>query len=88
MLRHLTSEEIALNQQELTCRAEIELLELQETSLEYELEQDIDETRRMIVIRTLRVMYKAPLTPHRELGRIKDVQLSSIQKTLRAYGGG
>jgi hypothetical protein len=88
MLRHLTSEEIALNQQELTCRAEIELLELQETSLEYELEQDIDETRRMIVIQTLRVMYKALLTPHRELGRIKDVQLSSIQKTLRAYGGG
>jgi hypothetical protein len=42
-LRHLNPEEIALNQQELTCRAEIELLETQETSLEYELEQDIDE---------------------------------------------
>ena len=42
-LRHLTPEEIALNQQELACSAEIEQLEMQETSLDYELERDIDE---------------------------------------------
>jgi hypothetical protein len=86
-LRHLNPEEIALNQQELTCRAEIELLETQETSLEYELEQDIDETRRMIVVQTLRVICKALLTQHRELVRIKDAQITSLQKTLRAYAG-
>jgi hypothetical protein len=80
MSRHLTPEEIALNQRELACRAEIELLEMQETSLEYEVEQDIDETRRMIVVQTLRVMCKALLTQHRELERIKDAQITSIQK--------
>jgi hypothetical protein len=32
-LRHLTQEEISLNQQELACSAEIEQLEMQETSL-------------------------------------------------------
>jgi hypothetical protein len=86
-LRHLNPEEIALNQQELTCRAEIELLETHETSLEYELERDIDETRRMIVVQTLRVLCKALLTQYRELVRIKDAQITFIQKTLRAYGG-
>jgi hypothetical protein len=45
MTRHLTPEEIALNQRELTCSSEIEKLETQEQSLEYELEQDVDETR-------------------------------------------
>ena len=45
MTRHLTPEEIALNQQELSCSAEIEQLEMQETSLGYELEKDIDEVR-------------------------------------------
>jgi hypothetical protein len=43
-LRHLTPEEIALNQLELTCRAEIEKLEMQEAQLDTELDQDIDES--------------------------------------------
>jgi hypothetical protein len=60
-LRHLTPAEIALNQQELTCFAEIELLETQEQSLELELEQDIDEKRRMMVVQNLRVVYREPL---------------------------
>jgi hypothetical protein len=84
--RHLTPEEIALNQQELTCRAEIELLETQEASLEHELELDIDESRRMIAVQTMRVMYKALLTQYRELTRIKDMQITSVQRTLRGYG--
>jgi hypothetical protein len=70
-LRHLTPEEIALNQQELACSAEIEQLEMQETSLDYELERDIDETRRMIIVQTLRVLYKALLTQYRELARVR-----------------
>jgi hypothetical protein len=86
-LRRLTSEEIALNQQELTCRAEIEKLEIQEAALEYELELDIDESRRMQILHTLRVLSKALLTQHRELARIKDAQITSVQRTLRAYGG-
>jgi hypothetical protein len=85
-LRHLTPEEIALNQQELTCLSEIEQLEMQETSLEYELKQDIDESRRMIAMQTLRVLYKALLTKHRELARIKDAQITSLQRTLRSFG--
>jgi hypothetical protein len=35
MSRHLTPEEISLNKQELTCRDEIEQLEMQEANLEY-----------------------------------------------------
>jgi hypothetical protein len=85
-LRHLTPEEIALNQEELTCLAEIEQLEMQETSLEYELKQDIDKSRRMIAMQTLRVLYKALLAKHRELARIKDAQIISLQRTLRSYG--
>jgi hypothetical protein len=87
MGRHLTPEENALNQQELTCRAEIEKLEMQEAALDYELGQDIDESRRMLAVHTLRILYKALLAQHRELGRIKDAQIASVQKTLRAYGG-
>jgi hypothetical protein len=86
MSRHLTTEEIALNQQEIACWSEIEKLEMQETSLEYELEQDLDGSRRMVVGQTLRVLYKALLTQHRELARIKDAQITSVQRTLRAYG--
>jgi hypothetical protein len=86
MSRRLTTEEIALNQQEIACRSEIEKLEMQETSLEYELEQDLDGSRRMVVGQTLRVLYKALLTQHRELARIKDAQITSVQRTLRAYG--
>ena len=88
LMRHLTPDEIALNQQELTCGAEIELLETQEASLEYELEQDIDETRRMIIVQTLRVLYKALLAQYRELARVRGIQISSLQRSLRAYGGG
>ena len=84
--RHLTPEEIALNQEELTCLAEIEQLEMQETSLDYELKQDIDKSRRMIAMQTLRVLYKALLAKHRELARIKDAQIISLQRTLRSYG--
>jgi hypothetical protein len=85
-LRHLTQEEISLNQQELTCRAEIEQLEMQEAALDHELEQDIDESRRMLAVHTLRILYKALLTQHRELVRIKNAQITSVQRTLRAYG--
>jgi hypothetical protein len=86
MSRHLTPEEIALNQQELTCIVEIEKLEMQETSLEYELEQDIDESRRMIIVQTLRVLYQALLTQYRELARVRGAQITSLQRSLRAYG--
>ena len=69
-LRHLTQEEIVFNQKELTCRAEIEKLELQEAQLDTELDQDIDESRKMLALYTLRVLYgttKARL--YREAGR-------------------
>ena len=42
MSRHLTPDEIALNQQEARCRAELEALEIQEARLDSELDQDID----------------------------------------------
>jgi hypothetical protein len=80
MSRHLTPEEIALNQQEAICRDEIERPEVQEASLEYELEQDIDDSRRMLAVHTLRVLYKALLVQHRELERIKDAQITSLQR--------
>jgi hypothetical protein len=86
-LRHLTQEEIALTQQELTCRAELEKLEKQEAQLESELEQDIDESRKMLAMFILKDVYKELLAKHRELARIKDVQITSVQRALRAYGG-
>jgi hypothetical protein len=84
MTRPLTPEEISLNQRELTCSSEIEKLEMQEASLEYELEQDIDETRRMIIVQTLRVIYRALLTQYRELARVRGSQITSLQRTLRS----
>ena len=50
MARHLTQKEIALNQRELTCRAEIEKLKMQEAQLDLELEQDIGESGKMLVM--------------------------------------
>jgi hypothetical protein len=70
--RHLTPEEIALNQQELACRAEIEKLEIQEVQLDLELEQDIGESGKMLVMYTLQALHKELLAKHRELGRIKN----------------
>jgi hypothetical protein len=70
--RYLTPEEIALNQQELTCRAEIEKLETQQAQLELELEQDIGESGKMIVTHTLQVLHKELLAKHRELEHIKN----------------
>jgi hypothetical protein len=87
MSRHQTPEEIALNQQELSCRSEIEKLEVQETQLDLELEQDIDECRRMHILYILQVLHKDLLNKHRELARIKGAQITSVQRTLRAYGG-
>jgi hypothetical protein len=72
MSRHLTSEEIATNQQELTCRAEIEKLEMQESQLDLELGQDIGESGKMLVMYTLRVLHKELLAKHRELEHIKN----------------
>jgi hypothetical protein len=85
MTRHLTPEEIALNQQELTCSSETEKLEMQEASLEHELEQDINENRRMIIVQTLRVIYRALLTQYRDLARVRGSQITSLQRTLRSY---
>jgi hypothetical protein len=85
-LRHLTPEEIALNQLELTCRAEIEKLEMQEAQLDTELDQDIDESQKMLALYTLRVLYKELLGKHQELEQIKNAQITSVQRALRAYG--
>ena len=84
-MRHLTPEEIALNQRELACSSEIEQLETQEQALELEMEQDIDETRRMIIVQTLRVVYRALLAQYRELARIRGSQITSLQRTIRSY---
>jgi hypothetical protein len=67
-----------INHQEITFSSEIELLEMQEKSLEHELEQDIDETRRMIIVQTLRVLYKALLAQYRELARVRGAQITSV----------
>jgi hypothetical protein len=67
---HLTPEEIALNQQELACRAEIEKLEIQEAQLDLELEQDIGESGKMLVMYTLQALHKEFLAKHRKLERI------------------
>ena len=72
MSRHLTSEEIATNQQELTCRAEIEKLEMQEAQLDIELGQDIGESGKMLVMYTLQVLHKELLAKHRALEHIKN----------------
>jgi hypothetical protein len=87
MGRHLTPEEIALNQQESICRVDLEELEIREAQLERELEQDIDESRKMAAMYNLQTVYKELLTKHRELAHIKDAQITSVQRTLRAYGG-
>jgi len=72
MARHLTPKEIALNRQELTCRAEIEKLEMQEAQLDLELEQDIGESGKMLVMYTLEALHKELLAKHRELEQIKN----------------
>jgi hypothetical protein len=86
-LRHLTPEEIELNQQESICRVELEELEMREAQLELELEQDIDESRKIVAMYNLKVVYKELLAKHRELAHIKDAQITSVQRTLRAHGG-
>jgi hypothetical protein len=86
MGRHLTPEEIALNQQELTCRAEIEKLEMQEAQLDLALEQDIGESGKMLVMYTLQDLHKELLAKHRELEHVKNAQITSVQRTLRGYG--
>jgi hypothetical protein len=35
----------------------------------------------------LKDVYKELLAKHQELARVKDVQITSVQKALRAYGG-
>jgi hypothetical protein len=72
MSRHLTSEEIVLNQQEDICRTELQELEMREAQLELELEQDIDEACKMVAMYNLKIVYKELLAKHRELAHIKD----------------
>ena len=55
-------------------------------ALEYELEQNVDGPRVMIVDQTLRALYQALLTQYRELARIRSDQITSLQKTLRGQG--
>jgi len=87
MSRHLTSEEIVLNQQEDICRVELQELEIREAQLELELEQEIDESHKMVAMYNLKIVYKELLAKHRELAHIKDAQITSVQRTLRAYSG-
>jgi hypothetical protein len=49
MSRHLTPDEIELNQQEAICRSEIEKLEMQEAQLDLELGQDIGEYAKCLL---------------------------------------
>jgi hypothetical protein len=72
MARHLTPKEIATNQQELTCRAEIEKLEMQEAQLDLEFGKDIGESGKMLVMYTLQVLHKEILAKHRQLEHIKN----------------
>jgi hypothetical protein len=72
MARHLTPKEIALNQQELSCRAEIKKLEMQEAQLDLELERDIGESGKMLVMYTLHALHKELLAKHRELEHVKN----------------
>jgi hypothetical protein len=87
MSRHLTPDEIAMNQQEARCRAELEALEIQEARLDSELDQDIDESRKMLALYTLRILHKELLAKHQELAGIKNAQITSVQRTLRSYDG-
>jgi hypothetical protein len=86
MARHLTPKEIALNQQEASCREEIEKLEIQEAQLDLELDQDIGESGKMLIMYTLQALHKELLAKHQELEHIKNAQITSVQRTLRAYG--
>jgi hypothetical protein len=63
-MRHLTQYEIELNQKERNCRDEIEKLEMQEASLDWELAVDMDESRRMRTVTTLRAISKVLLARH------------------------
>jgi hypothetical protein len=67
-------------------RAEIEQLEMQEAQQENELDQDIDESRKMLALYTLRVLHKELLAKHQELASIKNAQVTSVQRAPRAYG--
>jgi hypothetical protein len=87
MGRHLTPEEIALNQQESICRVELEELEIREAQLELELEQDVDECRKILAMYNLKNVYRDLLAKHRELEHTKSAQITSVQKMLKAYGG-
>ena len=69
MSRHLTPDEIALNQQEARCRAELEALEIQEARLDSELDQDIDESRKMLALYTLRILHKELLAKTPRISR-------------------
>jgi hypothetical protein len=40
----------------------------------------------MLVMYTLQVLHKELLAKHRELEHIKNAQITSVQRTLRAYG--
>jgi hypothetical protein len=72
MSRHLTPEEIALNQEEARCREEIEKLEIQEAQLDLELDQDIGESGKMLIMYTLQALHKELLAKHQELKHIKN----------------
>jgi hypothetical protein len=85
MSRHLTPEEIALNQEEARCREEIEKLEIQEAQLDLELDQDIGESGKMLIMYTLQGLHKELLAKHQELEHIKNAQITSVHRTLRAY---
>jgi hypothetical protein len=86
MSRHQTAYETELNQKELACREEIEKLEMQEASLEWELTLDIDDVRKNRTANTLRVVSKALSRQHRELAHIKELQITFLQTALNAYG--
>jgi hypothetical protein len=87
MSRHQTPYEIELNQKERLCLDEIDKLEMQEASLEWELALDgIDESCKSLAMNTLRVVSKALLAEHRKLEHIKELQITSLQVTLQAYG--
>jgi hypothetical protein len=60
---------------------------MREAQLELEFEQDIDESRKIVAMYNLKIVYKELLAKHRELAHIKDAQITSVQRTLRAYGG-
>jgi hypothetical protein len=65
--RHLTPEEIALNQQETICRVELEELERGKAQLELELEQGIDKSCEMVAMCNLKIVYEDLSAKHREL---------------------